>query len=122
MRLLPGATKCAVVTTSQARLAGLAGATNVHLDVLGDEVALRLLAIFVGAERLAPNRKPPPSWWPRATAPARPDHRRRQTLFSAALENWPTWSTGSLTRPSASTSRPPHPAAALGDDHDLPSA
>ncbi|MEV8372631.1 BTAD domain-containing putative transcriptional regulator [Kribbella sp. NPDC056861] len=51
--LLPGSADCAVITTSRARLTRLPGAAGIHLDVLDDEVALKLLATYVGAERMA---------------------------------------------------------------------
>ncbi|WP_410621856.1 BTAD domain-containing putative transcriptional regulator [Amycolatopsis sp. cmx-8-4] len=51
--LLPGSAGCAVLTTSRARLTGLPGAAGVQLDVLEEDVALRLLATFVGDERLS---------------------------------------------------------------------
>lgn len=50
--LLPGSAGCAVLTTSRARLTGLPGAAGVQLDVLEEDVALRLLATFVGDDRL----------------------------------------------------------------------
>jgi DNA-binding SARP family transcriptional activator len=51
--LLPGSPGCAVITTSRARLTRLPGAAGIHLDVMDDEVALRLLATYVGPERMA---------------------------------------------------------------------
>lgn len=49
--LLPGASGCAVMITSRGRLAGLAGATTIHLDVLDDDEARALFTAIVGVER-----------------------------------------------------------------------
>ena len=50
--LLPGSAGCAVVVTSRNRLAGLAGATVEHLDVLPADEARTLFATVVGAHRV----------------------------------------------------------------------
>ena len=49
--LLPGSSRSAVLVTSRARLAGLAGATHVEPGVLGPEQAAALLARIAGLER-----------------------------------------------------------------------
>lgn len=49
--LLPGGSGAAVLVTSRSRLAGLAGARFVRLDVLPSEQALELLATVAGPER-----------------------------------------------------------------------
>jgi len=49
--LLPGSARSAVLITSRARLAGLAGAVHVEPGVLGAEQAAVLLARIAGAER-----------------------------------------------------------------------
>ncbi len=51
--LLPGSPGCAVLVTSRARLAGLAGARLVHLDVLDGGQAVELLARIAGPGRVA---------------------------------------------------------------------
>ncbi len=51
--LLPGSPGCAVLVTSRARLAGLAGARLVHLDVLDAGQAVELLARIAGPGRVA---------------------------------------------------------------------
>ncbi|MGD0065969.1 MAG: NB-ARC domain-containing protein [Streptosporangiaceae bacterium] len=51
--LLPGSAGCAVIVTSRGVLAGLAGAAQLSLGVLGEEEALRLFAAIVGAPRAA---------------------------------------------------------------------
>jgi tetratricopeptide (TPR) repeat protein/transcriptional regulator with XRE-family HTH domain len=51
--LLPGSPGCAVLITSRARLAGLAGARLPHLDVLDAGQAMELLARIAGPERVA---------------------------------------------------------------------
>jgi tetratricopeptide (TPR) repeat protein/transcriptional regulator with XRE-family HTH domain len=51
--LLPGSPGCAVLVTSRARLAGLAGARLVHLDVLDAGWAVELLARIAGPGRMA---------------------------------------------------------------------
>jgi tetratricopeptide (TPR) repeat protein/transcriptional regulator with XRE-family HTH domain len=51
--LLPGSPGCAVLVTSRARLAGLAGARLVHLDVLEVDQATELLARIAGPGRVA---------------------------------------------------------------------
>jgi len=50
--LLPGSPGCAVLVTSRARLAGLAGARLVHLDVLDGGQAVELLARIAGPGRV----------------------------------------------------------------------
>ncbi|WP_219825778.1 AfsR/SARP family transcriptional regulator [Nonomuraea typhae] len=54
--LLPGAPGCAVVVTSRAKLADLAGATHVALEVLDPGEALELFSRVAGAERVAAER------------------------------------------------------------------
>jgi hypothetical protein len=51
--LLPGGPGCAVLITSRARLAGLAGARLVHVDVLDTGQAVALLARIAGSGRVA---------------------------------------------------------------------
>ena len=51
--LLPGTPGCGVIVTSRNRLAGLAGAAVVHLGLLPDQAALRLLGQVAGEERIA---------------------------------------------------------------------
>jgi tetratricopeptide (TPR) repeat protein/transcriptional regulator with XRE-family HTH domain len=51
--LLPGSPGCAVLVTSRARLAGLAGARLVHVDVLDAGQAVELLARIAGVRRVA---------------------------------------------------------------------
>jgi DNA-binding SARP family transcriptional activator/tetratricopeptide (TPR) repeat protein len=51
--LLPGSAGCAVIVTSRGVLAGLAGAAQLSLGVLGEEEARRLFAAIVGAPRAA---------------------------------------------------------------------
>ncbi|WP_441248043.1 ATP-binding protein [Kitasatospora sp. McL0602] len=51
--LLPGAQGCGVLITSRSRLATLAGATRLDLDVFEHDEALALLTALVGAERTA---------------------------------------------------------------------
>jgi DNA-binding SARP family transcriptional activator len=51
--LLPGTSGCAVLVTSRARLAGLAGARVVDLDVFEPDQALELLARAAGPQRMA---------------------------------------------------------------------
>ncbi|MEU4652619.1 BTAD domain-containing putative transcriptional regulator [Streptomyces sp. NPDC023723] len=55
--LLPGAAGCAALVTSRVRLAGLAGAHLVDLDVMSPEEALALFTRIVGAERVAAERE-----------------------------------------------------------------
>lgn len=50
--LLPGTDTCAVVLTSRNRLAGLAGARLVEVDMLSSEEATALLAQVAGADRI----------------------------------------------------------------------
>ncbi|WIX90393.1 BTAD domain-containing putative transcriptional regulator [Amycolatopsis sp. DG1A-15b] len=50
--LLPGTDTCAVVLTSRNRLAGLAGARPVEVDMLSPEEATALLAQVAGADRI----------------------------------------------------------------------
>jgi DNA-binding SARP family transcriptional activator len=50
--LLPGEPHCGVLVTSRNRLAGLAGATLIELDVMTDEEARRLFIRIVGTERV----------------------------------------------------------------------
>jgi tetratricopeptide (TPR) repeat protein len=50
--LLPGSAGCAVLITSRARLAGLAGARLVHVDVLEAGQAVALLARIAGSGRV----------------------------------------------------------------------
>jgi DNA-binding SARP family transcriptional activator/predicted negative regulator of RcsB-dependent stress response len=50
--LLPGSGTAAVIVTGRSRLAGLAGATRVELDVLGADQSVQLLARIVGAHRV----------------------------------------------------------------------
>jgi DNA-binding SARP family transcriptional activator len=50
--LLPGSGSAAVLITSRSRLAGLAGATRIEVDVFDAEKSLDLLAHIVGAERV----------------------------------------------------------------------
>jgi len=50
--LLPGSEAAAVIITSRGRLAGLAGATCVEVDVLGARQSLELLARIAGAGRV----------------------------------------------------------------------
>ncbi|WP_157253852.1 AfsR/SARP family transcriptional regulator [Nonomuraea typhae] len=50
--LLPGSPACAVLITSRVRLAGLAGATHVDLDVLNLDEARALLAAVAGQARV----------------------------------------------------------------------
>ncbi|MFI6499645.1 BTAD domain-containing putative transcriptional regulator [Nonomuraea typhae] len=54
--LLPGAPGCAVVVTSRAKLADLAGAAHVALEVLDPGEALELFSRVTGAERVAAER------------------------------------------------------------------
>jgi tetratricopeptide (TPR) repeat protein len=49
--LLPGSGRCAVLVTSRRRLAGLAGAVPLHLDVLEPSEALDLFTSLVGRAR-----------------------------------------------------------------------
>ena len=51
--LLPGSPSCAVLITSRARLAGLAGAQPIELPVLDETEATDLLARITGPERIA---------------------------------------------------------------------
>jgi DNA-binding SARP family transcriptional activator/tetratricopeptide (TPR) repeat protein len=51
--LLPGSPSCAVLVTSRARLAGLAGAQPIELPVLDEAEATDLLARITGPERIA---------------------------------------------------------------------
>ncbi|GHF73599.1 regulatory protein AfsR [Kitasatospora xanthocidica] len=51
--LLPGATGCAVLTTSRTRLSGLPATVHTDLDVFEPGEALELLGRTIGAERLA---------------------------------------------------------------------
>lgn len=51
--LVPGAPGCAVLVTSRGRLAGLANARPVDLDVLDAEQAVALLAAVAGPDRVA---------------------------------------------------------------------
>ena len=50
--LLPGSGSSAVLITSRSRLAGLAGATRIEVDVFDADKSLDLLAHIVGAERV----------------------------------------------------------------------
>lgn len=49
--LLPGDTACAVLATSRSRLAGLAGAKLVPLDIMSAQQAIELLSKIVGNQR-----------------------------------------------------------------------
>lgn len=51
--LLPGTSGCRVLVTSRTTMTGLTGAQHVHLDRLGEQDSLRLLADLVGEQRLA---------------------------------------------------------------------
>ncbi|TYB64830.1 tetratricopeptide repeat protein [Nonomuraea sp. PA05] len=51
--LLPGEAGCAVLVTSRGRLAGLAGAQLVDLDMLDGDAALALFGAVAGADRVA---------------------------------------------------------------------
>ncbi|MEV7419459.1 BTAD domain-containing putative transcriptional regulator [Streptomyces sp. NPDC089919] len=55
--LLPGTAGCAALVTSRVRMAGLAGAHLVDLDVMSPEEALQLFTRIVGAERVAAERQ-----------------------------------------------------------------
>ncbi|CAL9540040.1 Regulatory protein AfsR [Streptomyces sp. enrichment culture] len=55
--LLPGGAGCAALVTSRVRLAGLAGAHLVDLDVMAPEEALALFTRIVGEERVAAERE-----------------------------------------------------------------
>ncbi|SFI67054.1 DNA-binding transcriptional activator of the SARP family [Streptosporangium canum] len=52
--LLPGSPSCSVIVTSRSRMAGWPGAHAVDLDLLEPHHAGDLLAVIVGAERVAP--------------------------------------------------------------------
>ncbi|WP_407565518.1 BTAD domain-containing putative transcriptional regulator [Streptomyces sp. 184] len=54
--LLPGTEGCAAVITSRARMADLAGAHHVDLDVMAPDEALLLFTRIVGTERVTPER------------------------------------------------------------------
>ncbi|WP_328615451.1 tetratricopeptide repeat protein [Amycolatopsis sp. NBC_00355] len=51
--LLPGTASCVVLVTSRVRLTGLAGAGVLDVDVLEPEQATRMLAMIIGADRVA---------------------------------------------------------------------
>ncbi|GAB3409187.1 AfsR/SARP family transcriptional regulator [Flindersiella endophytica] len=51
--LLPGWAGCGVLVTSRRMLAGLDGASHLHLDLLTPEESIELLARLIGAERVA---------------------------------------------------------------------
>ncbi|WP_051940584.1 AfsR/SARP family transcriptional regulator [Phaeacidiphilus oryzae] len=51
--LLPGTAGCAVVVTSRARMAGLAGVRAFDVDVMEEDEALQLFATIAGPERVA---------------------------------------------------------------------
>ncbi|WP_411106717.1 BTAD domain-containing putative transcriptional regulator [Streptomyces sp. cmx-4-9] len=55
--LLPGTAGCAALVTSRVRMAGLAGAHLVDLDVMSPEEALQLFTRIVGAERVRAERQ-----------------------------------------------------------------
>ncbi|MFF5446804.1 BTAD domain-containing putative transcriptional regulator [Streptomyces sp. NPDC012888] len=55
--LLPGTAGCAALVTSRVRMAGLAGAHLVDLDVMSPEEALRLFTRIVGEERVGAERQ-----------------------------------------------------------------
>ncbi|GGZ50067.1 AfsR/SARP family transcriptional regulator [Streptomyces subrutilus] len=55
--LLPGTAGCAALVTSRVRMAGLAGAHLVDLDVMSPEEALQLFTCIVGAERVGAERQ-----------------------------------------------------------------
>lgn len=55
--LLPGSPTCAVIVTSRRRLAGLAGARRIDLDVFSQGEALQFLECVVGTERVAAERR-----------------------------------------------------------------
>ncbi|MER7761811.1 BTAD domain-containing putative transcriptional regulator [Streptomyces sp. NPDC097619] len=55
--LLPGTTGCAALVTSRVRMAGLAGAHLVDLDVMSPDEALQLFTRIVGEERVAAERQ-----------------------------------------------------------------
>ncbi|MFJ5548468.1 AfsR/SARP family transcriptional regulator [Streptomyces sp. NPDC093225] len=55
--LLPGTAGCAALVTSRVRMAGLAGAHLVDLDVMSPEEALQLFTRIVGEERVAAERQ-----------------------------------------------------------------
>ncbi|MER5731632.1 BTAD domain-containing putative transcriptional regulator [Streptomyces sp. NPDC002138] len=55
--LLPGTAGCAALVTSRVRMAGLAGAHLVDLDVMSPEEALLLFTRIVGAERVGAERQ-----------------------------------------------------------------
>ncbi|WP_067182550.1 AfsR/SARP family transcriptional regulator [Microtetraspora niveoalba] len=50
--LLPGEPTCAVILTSRSRLAGLAGALHIEIDVFDTEQSIALLSRIAGAERV----------------------------------------------------------------------
>lgn len=54
--LLPGTPGCAALVTSRARMAGLAGAQLVDLDVMSPDEAMELFTRIVGAERVTAER------------------------------------------------------------------
>ncbi|MGW7460572.1 BTAD domain-containing putative transcriptional regulator [Streptomyces sp. NPDC054797] len=55
--LLPGTAGCAALVTSRVRMAGLAGAHLVDLDVMSPEEALQLFSRIVGEERVRAERQ-----------------------------------------------------------------
>ena len=55
--LLPGSRGCAALVTSRARMAGLAGASLVDLDVMSPEEAITLFTRIVGQERANAERE-----------------------------------------------------------------
>ncbi|MFJ4779223.1 BTAD domain-containing putative transcriptional regulator [Streptomyces sp. NPDC088762] len=55
--LLPGTAGCAALVTSRVRMAGLAGAHLVDLDVMSPEEALQLFTRIVGEERVRAERQ-----------------------------------------------------------------
>ncbi|WP_329384072.1 AfsR/SARP family transcriptional regulator [Streptomyces sp. NBC_01351] len=55
--LLPGTAGCATLVTSRVRMAGLAGAHLVDLDVMSPEEALQLFTRIVGEERVRAERQ-----------------------------------------------------------------
>ncbi|MEU6309963.1 BTAD domain-containing putative transcriptional regulator [Streptomyces sp. NPDC047014] len=55
--LLPGTAGCAALVTSRVRMAGLAGAHLVDLDVMSPEEALQLFTRIVGEERVRSERQ-----------------------------------------------------------------